>query len=429
MPRANTTLALAIAATFALPNAALTQASTAPVAPRTPGARAAGSTRQAPQAVTVVGHSAEISSREATVRFELSDGESRTLSLRRGGIYLDGDRIGEYPDGALLERAWRGLVSQGGELNTFQMALAIRALPAADLTPEAAAAWETALAAVPELSPEVAAAVVPVPVTRPVPPTPVTPGFGPDFGTELAAQIGAAVEEAQRARGIAERLSGREARFTGGVVTDVVGLLGMLVALASLGFGAVFFVPQRLEVVADTVAKSPVRAFFAGLFAQPLLLPALVTLIVGLVLTIVGVLVVPVAIVGFVLATILAALGGYLAVARVVGEIYVRRTGRQNLYTTGWATYRYIVYGLIGLLAIWLPALALQWVPAAGWVLLLSAAVFTWIIMTAGLGGVVLSRAGTRSTFGSKPAAQLSAEFSWTTPRATTGVSEARRSS
>ena len=430
MHRANITTALATLATLALPTAAAAQATTAPATPRAPRPGRVASTRELPaklpQVVTVVAHSTDVSSRDATVRFELSDGETRTVSLRRGGIYLDGERVGEYPEGALLERAWRGLVSQGGELSTPQMVLAVRALPADNLTPEATAAWTQVVAALPELPPGVIAAIPPVPPERPVP---EIAGVEAGFGDQLAAEISAAVAEASRAQGVAERFRRPEARFTGGVVTDVVGLLGMLVALASIGFGTVFFVPQRLEVVADTVAKSPIRAFFAGLCTQPLLLPALVTIIIGLILTIVGILVVPVAIVAFALATIMAALGGYLAVARVVGEIYVRRTGRQNLYTTGWATYRYMVYGLIGLLAIWLPALALQWIPAAGFALLVAAAVFTWMIMTAGLGGVVLSRAGTRTTFGSKPAAQLSAEFSWTAPRATTGAAEVRRSS
>ena len=412
MPRSKITTLVAWWATLALPGVAVAQAATAPAAAR--------------QAATVVGHTTEVSRSDATVRFDLSNGETRTVSLRRGLIYLDGARVGEYPEGAVLERAWRSLVSRGAELSTPQMVLATRSLPADGLTPEASESWHTVLSAIPELPPGVVAAIPPVP---PVAEVPDVPGLDPDFPAQLAAQIEAAVSEGRRAQGIAERFQGREARLTGGVVTDVVGLLGMLVALASLGFGAVFFVPQRLEIVADTVARSPIRAFFAGLCTQPLLLPALVTLIVGLILTIVGILVIPVAIVAFVLATLLAALGGYLAVARVVGEIYVRRTGRQNLYTTGWATYRYTVYGLIGLLAIWLPALALQWVPAAGLVLLLAAAVFTWMIMTAGLGGVVLSRGGTRTTFGSKPAAQLSAEFSWTTPRAATGSAEVRRSS
>ncbi|HXV87175.1 MAG TPA: hypothetical protein VD793_10770, partial [Gemmatimonadales bacterium] len=374
---------------------------------------------------TAVAHTTELSQTEATVRFETSGGETRSVTLRRGGIYLDGDRIAQYQAGAPFERAWRNLIARGAELSTFQMVMAVRALPPVELAGEARGAWNQAVAALPGLPPGVTIAVPAIPPGPPAADVAVAPGVDPGLGDQIAAEIEAAV-----AQGIAGPRRRPEARLAaGGVVTDVMGLMGMLVALASLGFGAVFFVPQRLEVVAETVARSPIRAFFAGLFAQPLLLPALVTLVVGLVLTIVGILVVPLAVVAFVLATILATLGGYLAVARVVGELYVRRTGRQDLFTTGWATYRYTVYGLVGLLAIWLPALALQWIPVAGWVLVGAAALFTWIIMTAGLGGVVLSRAGTRGAVANTRASQLSAEFSWTTPRATTGISEARRSS
>lgn len=403
MHRVNVTTPLVVLATLAAPAAVAAQTTTA-----------------APQAVTVVGHAADVSRRDATVRFDLSDGNTKTLSLRRGRIYLDGEEIGEYPDGSILERAWRALATRAADLSAPEMALAVHVLPVEGLSPEAAGAWRQAVAEVPT-SP-VGARVAPPP--PPMPSLPAIAGIDTDA---LAAEIQAAVAEARRVR-VIDRVPRPEANFSaGGVLADVMGLLGMLVALGSIGFGAVFFVPQRLEIVADTVAQSPVRAFFAGLFAQPLLLPALLTLVVGLILTIVGILVVPVAIVGFVLAAIAAVVGGYLAVARVVGEIYVKRTGRQDLYTTGWATYRYLLYGLMGLLAIWVPALALQWIPIAGFTLLLAAAVFTWMIATAGLGGVVLSRAGTRTTFGSKPAGQLSAEFSWTAPRSAAAAQPSRR--
>jgi hypothetical protein len=372
---------------------------------------------------TAVAHSTEESRRQATVTFELSDGEQRAISFSRGEISVDGDPIGTYPQGSPLDRAWRRLIARAGELTTDQLVLAIRGLPVRELSPETAAAWS-----------ELTRALPPVPPGTIVPPPPAgleAPAMAdieiPD--ANLNVDIGNIREEVRAAVAQARGAPGRDepSLAARGVVTDVMGLCGMLVALASIGFGAVFFVPHRLEVVADTLARSPVRAFFAGLFTQPLLLPALLTMVVGLVLTIVGILVVPMAIIGFVLAVIAAVLGGYLAVARVMGEIYVRRTGRQNLYTTGWATYRYLVYGLIGLLAIWLPALALQWIPGAGVTLMLAAIVFTWMIATAGLGAVVLSRGGTRSTFGSKPVAQLSADFSWTTPRSTVSPGETRR--
>ena len=130
------------------------------------------------------------------------------------------------------------------------------------------------------------------------------------------------------------------------------------------------------------------------LFAQPLLLPALVTLTIGLVLTVVGVLVIPVAIIGFVLAVAAAFVGGYLAVARIVGEIYVHRRGQAGQYTSGWATYRYLVYGVVGLLLIWAPAILLRWVPAAGTILMITALVFTWAMATTGFGAVILSKGG-----------------------------------
>jgi hypothetical protein len=201
------------------------------------------------------------------------------------------------------------------------------------------------------------------------------------------------------------------------VATDVAGLFGTLVALASLGFGALFFVPQRLEIVADTVRRSPIRSFFAGLFAQPLLLPALVTLVIGLVLTIVGVLVVPVAIIAFVLAVAAALVGGYLAVARVVGEIYARRRVQNGAYTAGWSTFRYLVYGLVGLLMIWAPGVLMRSVPVAGDILLVTALVFTWAMATTGFGATILSKAGGGWKFGaptSRP--EISSEHLWTSP-------------
>jgi hypothetical protein len=236
-----------------------------------------------------------------------------------------------------------------------------------------------------------------------------------DSVNEMARQISRDV-----AREIArEQLGGApESSFSvARVATDVAGLFGTLVALASLGFGALFFVPNRLEIVADTVRRSPIRSFFAGLFAQPLLLPALVTLVIGLVLTIVGVLVVPVAIIAFVLAVAAALVGGYLAVARVVGEIYARRRVQNGAYTAGWSTFRYLVYGLVGLLMIWAPGVLMRSVPVAGDILLVTALVFTWAMATTGFGATILSKAGGGWKFGaptSRP--EISSEHLWTSP-------------
>jgi len=51
-------------------------------------------------------------------------------------------------------------------------------------------------------------------------------------------------------------------------------------------------------------------------------------------------------------------------------------------------------------LAVWLPAVLLGWVPVAGPALLWLAAVVTWSLATTGFGAAVLTRGGVRTTFG-----------------------------
>ncbi|KPJ93804.1 MAG: hypothetical protein AMS18_04970, partial [Gemmatimonas sp. SG8_17] len=90
-----------------------------------------------------------------------------------------------------------------------------------------------------------------------------------------------------------------------------------------------------------------------------------------------------------------------------------------------WLAYRYIVYGLAALLAIWLPAVLFSWVPLAGKVAMTSAVLVTWMLATAGLGAAVLSRAGIRGTFTRQLDRALSDEYLYQTPAATP-VTESR---
>lgn len=137
-------------------------------------------------------------------------------------------------------------------------------------------------------------------------------------------------------------------------------------------------------------------------------------LVIGLVLTVVGILVVPFAIVAFAVALFVAAVGGFLAVARTVGEIYLRRRMARGEALSTWGSYRYIVYGLLGLLSIWLPAILLGGVPVAGTILTVSAALLTWVLATAGFGATIISRAGLRGTFVRQIDLALTDEQYWT---------------
>jgi len=373
--------------------------SQAPAAPKEPQAPAAS-------AVEAVGHSASLSRRTARLVVDLSDGSAVTISLTGGTVSVNTQEVGSYVPGGPFELAWRSVLSKAGPLTTPELVFTLRSLPTGSLGPGASETMAAITGALPSVNrsalpgppPDVGALASGVPVNL-------------DSVNEMAQQISQEV-----AREVAGRFrDAPESSFSvSRMATDVAGLFGTLVALASLGFGALFFVPHRLEIVADTVRRSPIRSFFAGLFAQPLLLPALVTLVIGLVLTIVGVLVVPVAIIAFVLAVAAALVGGYLAVARVVGEIYARRRVQNGAYTAGWSTFRYLVYGLVGLLMIWAPGVLMRSVPVAGDILLVTALVFTWAMATTGFGATILSKAGGGWKFGPPPARpEISSEYLW----------------
>ena len=195
--------------------------------------------------------------------------------------------------------------------------------------------------------------------------------------------------------------------------TSVLSLMGMLVALSCIGFGFTFFAPKQLDVVSDTVTESFGKSFFAGLFATPLVPAAFVTMVLGLAVTVVGILLIPFAIIGSILAVMAAATGGYLAVAKSVGSTYLNRRMAQG-HAIDATPYKSLVYGLVGLMAIWLPAAFLGWIPVMGPALALLAAIFTWVMVTAGFGAAILSRAGIRATFvNTRRASALTDEHYW----------------
>jgi MFS family permease len=151
--------------------------------------------------------------------------------------------------------------------------------------------------------------------------------------------------------------------------------------------------------VSNTVTDSFGKSFLAGLFAQPLLLPLFAMLIVGLAITLVGILLIPIAVIASFVAVVGAGTGGYLAVAKSVGATFLTRRQAQG-HAVAVTPYRSLIFGLIGLMAIWGPAVILGWVPVVGDTLALLAAIFTWVMATAGFGAAILSRAGLRETFG-----------------------------
>lgn len=188
---------------------------------------------------------------------------------------------------------------------------------------------------------------------------------------------------------------GRIGDNIGRAFAGVLGVVSTLLILGLAGAAAVYFVRPRIEVVAETALRNPGRSFGVGLAGQLLFVPVLVLLCVA----IITILVVPF----FVLASVLALVGGYLAVAHLAGETLARQRYRyewmERLRRSN--AYYYVLSGLVVLLAPFALAETLHlfggWLGWLRGLIHFSAWVLTWVAVTVGLGAVLLSRAGERS--------------------------------
>jgi hypothetical protein len=207
----------------------------------------------------------------------------------------------------------------------------------------------------------------------------------------------------------------------------LAGVFGVFLTLAALGFGLVMFGRPNLEVVSDTVSHSFGRAFVTGLLGQILVLPTFGMLIVGLILSVAGILLLPFAVTVYALLVVVAALGGFLAVAHAMGETYTRRRMATGAFIGSPNSYRYLVIGLGALAALWLAWSVFGWVPVAGDLIRGAAFLVTWLLATTGFGAALLSRAGIRENFAGRliPPEALTDEYLWATPQF--GVPAARR--
>ena len=203
------------------------------------------------------------------------------------------------------------------------------------------------------------------------------------------------------------------------VFHDVRNMLAVFVACAMLGFGTVFFGRRYLEVVADTAAHSFGRSLVVGLLGQLLLLPTFGMLIVGLALTVVGILLLPFAAVAYVVAAILAFVGGYLAVAHAIGERVARRRMAHGAFVRAPNAYGYLFSGLIGLMGLWAAAALTGWMGPVVIVFKVAAVLVTWVAVTVGFGAVLLARGGLRETFAGRHMGEVTDEYLWSTPVAT----------
>jgi hypothetical protein len=204
-------------------------------------------------------------------------------------------------------------------------------------------------------------------------------------------------------------------------------VVGWFAILVVMGVGVLVFASGPLEGVVERLERGFGAALLAGLAAQLALLPALLLLIVALAITIIGALLIPFAVVGYVIAATGLMTLGFLAVARIIGGALTGARGAR--LTERGSALRGLVLGIAVFVLLWLVAALLSPAPLAATVVRAIAFALTWVAATAGFGAALLSRAGTRRTIGRPPTEPEPAEeeLSWQTPTPIGGVVAARR--
>jgi hypothetical protein len=194
--------------------------------------------------------------------------------------------------------------------------------------------------------------------------------------------------------------------------------------LTLIGIGVMVFAEGNLDGVVIALERGFARSFWIGVFGQVVMLPALLALVLGLAITVIGVLLIPFAIVAFVIAAAGLVTLGFLAVARLTGGAFASDRGTTSARGVH---LRALIIGLVAYLAVWMLAALFTWNPMLGAILRAVAIATTWVAATVGLGATLASRAGTqRSTTGSSKKAHTD-EYAWQTPTPVSGVAAATR--
>ena len=194
--------------------------------------------------------------------------------------------------------------------------------------------------------------------------------------------------------------------------------------LTLIGLGVMVFAEGNLEGVVVGLERGFARSFWLGVAGQVALLPLLLLLVVGLTITVLGVLLIPFAIVAYVIAAAGLVTLGFLAVARLTGGALASDRGTASQRGVH---LRALAIGLVAYLGIWLLAAVFTWHPVIGAVLRGIAFTVTWVAATVGLGATLASRAGTQRPGVGSAKKTSTDEFAWQTPTPVSGVAAATR--
>jgi hypothetical protein len=196
---------------------------------------------------------------------------------------------------------------------------------------------------------------------------------------------------------------------------------GWFVVVLLVGLGVIVFSGAQLEAVVQALENRFSTAFFVGVAAQIGAVPLLVLLCLTLAITVVGILLIPFAIVAYILGVAGLITLGALAAASVAGHAVVREGRNVRVRAT-----RSLVTGTVLLMLPWLASALLVNNPWGGMLARIAAVAITWVAASAGLGAALMARGGVRRVHlhvGHAPASPAG----WQTPTPIGGIVAARR--
>jgi hypothetical protein len=191
-----------------------------------------------------------------------------------------------------------------------------------------------------------------------------------------------------------------------------------------LGVGVLVFSQPTLDTVGRALQDRFASAFWLGLLAQFAILPLLLLVVTALALSIVGILLIPFAVVAYVIAIAGLLALGFLAAARLAGGAF----GSRHAVQSRGAGLQALVAGLLMYFGVWMVAAGLSWHPLAGTAARAVALAVTWVAITLGLGAIIAATLAARRARADammpRPAGDA---LAWQTPTPITGVVAAAR--
>jgi len=214
-----------------------------------------------------------------------------------------------------------------------------------------------------------------------------------DLEREIRRDLLSSMEEGRRS---SSRSFWNPFRNVGRAIAGLMENLVTFLVLVVLSMLIVHFGPEKLEVVATTARRAPAQSAMVGLAGGFLLIPLWILGIIALAVSIIGIPVLLAWVPLFPIAVGLAALLGYIAVARNVGEWVADQEYRGLEWIRGSNTLYVVIAGLGALMV---PAIAASLVRILGLGLLQGllgfiASSITFIAVAIGFGAVLLTRGG-----------------------------------